>query len=47
MILEQPYVALYNAQPNPRILFTIDVALSANTAFYPKWSDTFAASIGK
>lgn len=24
-ILEQPFVALYNAQPNPRILFSVDM----------------------
>lgn len=46
-ILEQPYVALYNAQPNPRILFSIDMQLSANTAFYFKFQDTFAATLGK
>lgn len=47
VILERPFMSMYNAQQNTLMEFTVDLTLSANIGFYPKFSDTFAASINK
>ena len=40
-------MSMFNNQTQSLMQFSIDITMSANTAFYPKFQDTFAATLHK